>query len=77
MGQIWHYCKCFLPIVTIESFERTAPESLKMPETISPLGHIGTAEKDCGPLIVFLASKESHYITGQTFMLDGGINKIV
>ncbi len=35
-----------------------------------PLG--GGVPEDIGPLAVFLASNGSNYITGQTFLLDGG-----
>jgi len=36
-----------------------------------PLGRFGTLE-DAGDLAVFLASDASKYMTGMTFMLDGG-----
>lgn len=37
-----------------------------------PLRRYGDAEKDAGSLAIFLASSESDYLTGMTFMLDGG-----
>ncbi|RLP75340.1 SDR family oxidoreductase [Mycetocola tolaasinivorans] len=37
-----------------------------------PLGRIGDVEKDIAPVVVFLASDDSGYITGQTIMIDGG-----
>lgn len=37
-----------------------------------PLGRIGDPEKDLGRVIVFLASDESRYVTGQQLMVDGG-----
>lgn len=37
-----------------------------------PVGRFGDAEKDVGRAVVFLASEDSKYITGQTIMIDGG-----
>ncbi len=37
-----------------------------------PLGRIGTA-KDIASMALFLASDEANYITGQTFIVDGGM----
>ncbi|MBK7950248.1 MAG: SDR family oxidoreductase [Deltaproteobacteria bacterium] len=37
-----------------------------------PLGRIGDPEKDLGRVVVFLASDESRYVTGQQLMVDGG-----
>jgi NAD(P)-dependent dehydrogenase (short-subunit alcohol dehydrogenase family) len=38
-----------------------------------PLGRLGDADRDAGPLAVFLSSSDSDYFTGHTFMLDGGL----
>lgn len=37
-----------------------------------PLRRVGDPEKDIGPVAVFLASEDSDFITGHTFMVDGG-----
>ena len=37
-----------------------------------PLHRLGTPE-DIAPLVAFLASKEASYITGSTFVIDGGL----
>lgn len=37
----------------------------------TPMGRCGTPE-EVGHMIVFLASKQASYITGQTFVVDGG-----
>ena len=64
----------FLPIIATDFFRQTQPEALKSLESKSPLKRIGTTEEDCAPLIVFLASDEGGYFTGQSFMVDGGIH---
>ncbi|MDD5927672.1 MAG: SDR family oxidoreductase [Firmicutes bacterium] len=40
-----------------------------------PGKRVGTTEEDCAPLIVFIASEDGGYLTGQSFMVDGGIHK--
>jgi len=37
-----------------------------------PLGYAGSPDDDIAPVVLFLASEESRYITGHTFMVDGG-----
>jgi enoyl-[acyl-carrier-protein] reductase (NADH) len=37
-----------------------------------PAGRIGDAERDIGPVAVFLASEASGFVTGDTFFVDGG-----
>lgn len=64
----------FLPIIATDHFRENEPESMKYLESISALGRIGTTEDDCAPLIIFLASDEGSYMTGQSFMVDGGIH---
>lgn len=41
-----------------------------------PLQKFGDIDEDIAPVAVFLASEESKYITGQTFMVDGGSIKL-
>ncbi|MEG0265142.1 MAG: SDR family NAD(P)-dependent oxidoreductase [Erysipelotrichaceae bacterium] len=65
----------FLPIIATDNFRNTQPAALAALEKASPLQRIGSVDKDCGPFIAFLASDESSYLTGQSFMLDGGIHK--
>ena len=38
----------------------------------TPLGRLGDAAADIGPVAVFLASGRARYITGQTIVADGG-----
>jgi 3-oxoacyl-[acyl-carrier protein] reductase len=37
-----------------------------------PMGRMGDPEADIGPAVVFLASDDAGYITGQTLVVDGG-----
>jgi 3-oxoacyl-[acyl-carrier protein] reductase len=37
-----------------------------------PLGRIGDAEADIGPVVAFLLGDGARYITGQTVVVDGG-----
>ena len=41
-----------------------------------PLQRIGDPETDIAPVVVFLASDDSRYMTGQTLMADGGSIKL-
>jgi len=36
-------------------------------------GRLGDAERDLGPVMVFLASDMSRFITGQAIAVDGGM----
>ena len=48
------------------------PEHFKNSLANIPLGRLGEPEKEVGALVVFLASPGGHYITGDTFNVDGG-----
>lgn len=56
----------------IDSF----PEGRRIPESLGfklpALGRIGKAYDDITPILVFMASDDSAYITGQTIRADGG-----
>jgi NAD(P)-dependent dehydrogenase (short-subunit alcohol dehydrogenase family) len=43
-------------------------------ESTIPLRRAGDPEKDIGRVAVFLASEDSDFITGQTFLVDGGVH---
>jgi len=53
-------------------FYITHPEILKRIEETTPLGRIGHPEDHTG-LLLFLASEESDWITGQVILSDGGL----
>jgi len=41
-----------------------------------PLGRLGDPENDIAPVVVFLASDQARFVTGQTVMADGGSIKL-
>ena len=41
-----------------------------------PLGRFGDPQTDVAPIVAFLLSDDSVYMTGQTLMADGGANKV-
>ena len=53
-------------------FEDTRPEFAKQLVDSIPLGRFGDPMEDGAPLMVFLAGRGADYITGMTFMLNGG-----
>jgi len=52
--------------------EKNQPEMMKAALGSIPMGRWGDPVKDAGGLAIFLASNASDYLTGMTFMLDGG-----
>lgn len=56
----------------MDQWEKDYPDLYKEVIDNIPLRRAGDAEKDIGPVAVFLASEDSDYITGQTIMVDGG-----
>jgi NAD(P)-dependent dehydrogenase (short-subunit alcohol dehydrogenase family) len=57
----------------LNEFERKNPEFIEAALAQVPLGRFGDPLKDAGGLALFLGSSESDFITGMTFMLDGGL----
>ena len=55
-----------------KEFFEANPEHYKYSLANIPLGRLGDPEKDAGALAVFLASEGGHYLTGDTFNIDGG-----
>jgi 3-oxoacyl-[acyl-carrier protein] reductase len=50
----------------------TTGDFRKQVESITPLGRIG-APQDIAPAVVFLASSDSSWITGETLLISGGL----
>lgn len=64
-----------IPLATSPSFSAWAddnPDDYQVILDTIPLGRMGDAETDVGPAAVFLASEAAHYVTGTTFLADGG-----
>ncbi|WP_036295352.1 SDR family NAD(P)-dependent oxidoreductase [Methylosinus sp. PW1] len=51
--------------------ETWGPE-INVPPPANPLGHYGSPEEDIAPVVLFLASKDSQFITGSSLTPDGG-----
>lgn len=49
------------------------PDILKATLARIPLGYIGDPERDIGRVVVFLASDDSQYVTGETLNVSGGM----
>jgi len=56
---------------TLEFLERN-PAKAEAIRTGYPLGRMADAEADLAPVAVFLASADAHFVTGQTYFVDGG-----
>ncbi|WP_075981380.1 SDR family NAD(P)-dependent oxidoreductase [Bacillus massilinigeriensis] len=56
----------------VEKWAEAFPEMYNESLSKIPLGRWGEPEEDIGRVAVFLASEDARYITGQTFMVDGG-----
>lgn len=53
-------------------FSEAHPEQFKSQISNVPLGRLGDPDEDIAPGVVFLASDDSRFITGQTISLNGG-----
>lgn len=59
----------------VEWKESNAEEYQKVADKI-PMNYFGDPQKDIAPVVAFLLSDDSRYITGQTLMADGGDIKL-
>jgi len=55
-----------------QQWARANREAADRIEAEIPLGYLGDAERDVGPVAVFLASDAARYITGSVVLADGG-----
>lgn len=60
----------------VQVWKENNPEMYEAMINKIPLRRLGDPEGDIGRTAVFLASNDSDYITGQTFMVDGGSIKL-
>jgi NAD(P)-dependent dehydrogenase (short-subunit alcohol dehydrogenase family) len=68
-------CNVVCPFAAAPSwdlFVKYDPEGAESIVQNNPIRRVGDAEADIGPLVVFLASDESAFITGNTIHADGG-----
>lgn len=66
-------CNAIAPGFIETDMTHDLPEDFRAQvEKTAPAGRLGTAE-DIAPAVLFLASKEAAYITGQTLVVDGGL----
>jgi NAD(P)-dependent dehydrogenase (short-subunit alcohol dehydrogenase family) len=64
-----------LPLAETDAVSRwaeTMPEEAAALFRTVPLGRLGDPERDIGPVLVFLCSPESAYMTGGAILVDGG-----
>ena len=70
-------CNLVLPSTVIkpenENFFNEENEIRKMIELITPLRRMGSAG-DIANIVEFLCSEKSNFITGQSFLIDGGLS---
>ncbi len=55
-----------------KKWEREFPDAIQSVLDMIPLGRVGDTENDIGRIVLFLASADSDYLTGQTIYADGG-----
>ena len=60
----------------VEQWKKSLPEQYREAASKIPMGHFGDPEKDIAPVVSFLLSDDSRYMTGQTLMADGGSIKL-
>lgn len=60
----------------VKAWSESAPELYQESLQKAPLGRFGDPATDVAPIVAFLLSDDSAYMTGQTLMADGGANKM-
>ncbi len=55
-----------------EGLAAAIPGFEDMAASINPIGRVGDPEEDIAPVVVFLASEASRYVTGELVHVDGG-----
>lgn len=62
----------FAETESISMWREMAPESYQRTIRGVPMGRLGDVASDIGPVVGFLLSDESSFVTAQTIMVDGG-----
>lgn len=60
----------------VATWKQAYPEMFAEAEAKVPLGRFGDPQTDVAPIVAFLCSDDSRYMTGQTVMADGGAIKL-
>lgn len=60
----------------VAQWKKDFPDLYEKTRSGIPLGRFGDPEKDIAPVVAFLASDDSRYMTGQTLLADGGSSKL-
>lgn len=56
----------------VAKWKEAFPDDYEKSAQTVPLNRFGDPEKDIAPVVAFLLSEDSRYLTGQTIMADGG-----
>jgi 2-hydroxycyclohexanecarboxyl-CoA dehydrogenase len=59
-----------------DAWKAARPEFVEALKEKIPMRRLGDPDRDAGPIAVFLAGPGSDYITGSTFMLEGGMHTL-
>jgi NAD(P)-dependent dehydrogenase (short-subunit alcohol dehydrogenase family) len=59
-----------------DAWKAARPEFVEALKEKIPMRRLGDPDKDAGPIAVFLAGPGSDYMTGGTFMLEGGMHTL-
>ena len=60
----------------VQAWREAFPKMFEASVAKVPLGRFGDPEEDVAPVVAFLVSDDSRYMTGQTLMADGGSIKL-
>jgi NAD(P)-dependent dehydrogenase (short-subunit alcohol dehydrogenase family) len=59
-----------------DAWKTARPDFVNALKEKIPMRRLGDPERDAGPLAIFLAGPGSDYMTGSTFMLEGGMHTL-
>jgi NAD(P)-dependent dehydrogenase (short-subunit alcohol dehydrogenase family) len=68
-------CNVIFPAIltpSLQGYLDSSPDARAAMEEAIPVHYIGEPLKDLGPIVLFLASDASGYLTGHPFFIDGG-----